>query len=188
MSSFIEVRHVSTTKVRPASYVDNQTDTHKRIDLNPWDLLFIRFTYIQKGFLFTKQQAEEGTKDESINNKISHLKTSLSHTLDHFFPLAGRLGIDKHEDGNTFSVYINCNFEGAEFVHVTADISVEDIVSQTYNPQSIIYPLFPLNRVTNWEGQSHPLLSIQVTELIDGIFIGCSANHSIIDKGWSSTA
>ncbi|KAI3851620.1 hypothetical protein MKX03_015078 [Papaver bracteatum] len=182
MSTSIEVRRLSTTKIRPASFTEKQTDTHKRIDLNPWDLLFIRFTYIQKGFIFTKQQAEEGTKDESsIGDKISHLKTSLSHTLDHFFPLAGRLGIEKHEDDNTFSVYIDCNFEGAEFVHATADISVEDILSPTYNPQSIIYPLFPLVGVRNWEGQSHPLLSIQVTELIDGVFIGCSANHSVCD-------
>ncbi|KAI3888375.1 hypothetical protein MKW92_006691 [Papaver armeniacum] len=172
MSTSIDVRRLSTTKIRPASFTEKQTDTHKRIDLNPWDLLFIRFTYIQKGFIFTKQQAEEGTKDErSIQDKISHLKTSLSHTLDHFFPLASRLGIEKHEDGNTFSVYIDCNFEGAEFVHATANISVEDILSPTYNPQSIIYPLFPLVGVRNWE----------VTELTDGVFIGCSANHSVCD-------
>ncbi|KAI3893989.1 hypothetical protein MKW92_023753 [Papaver armeniacum] len=176
MSTCIDVLRLSTTKIRPASFTEKQTDTHKRIHLNPWD------TYIQKGFIFTKQQSEEGTKDErSIQDKISHLKTSLSHTLDHFFPLAGRLGIEKHEDGNTFSVYIDCNFEGAEFVHATANISVEDILSPTYNPQSIIYPLFPLVGVRNWEGQSHPLLSIQVTELIDGVFIGCSANHSVCD-------
>ncbi|KAI3853543.1 hypothetical protein MKW92_038688 [Papaver armeniacum] len=160
MSTSIDVLRLSTTKIRPASFTEKQTDTHKRIDLNPWDLLFIRFTYIQKGFIFTKQQAEEGTKDErSIQDKI----------------------MLEFEYGNTFSVYIDCNFEGAEFVHATAIISVEDILSPTYNPQSIIYPLFPLVGVRNWEGQSHPLLSIQVTELIDGVFIGCSANHSVCD-------
>ncbi|MCL7041260.1 hypothetical protein MKW94_013980 [Papaver nudicaule] len=167
MSSSKQVRRVFATKVRPASYIDQQTnDTHKRIHLNPCDLLFLSLTYIQKGFLFTKQQ---GVNDESINsNKISHLKTSLSHTLDLFYPLAGRLAIEKHEDG-------------AEFVHATADISVEDILSPTYVPQSIIDPLFPLNGI-------HPLLSVQVNELIDGIFIGCSANHSKCHWYWSSTA
>ncbi|XP_026450992.1 protein ENHANCED PSEUDOMONAS SUSCEPTIBILTY 1-like [Papaver somniferum] len=175
----MDVRRVSTTNIRPASYIIQQaSDTHKRIDLNPMDLLFLNIAYMQKGFLFTKQH-EEG---KSIKDKISHLKTSLSHTLDHFFPLAGRLGIEKHEDdGNTISIYINCNSEGAEFVHATADVSVEDIVSPTYVPQAVIDRMFLLTGVRNCQGQSHPLLSIQVTELIDGVFIGCSANHSVCD-------
>ncbi|KAI3951288.1 hypothetical protein MKW92_037785 [Papaver armeniacum] len=172
------VRHVSTTSIRPASYMDKQaSDTYKRIDLNPMDLIFLNIPYMQRGFLFTKQHDEEN----SVNDKISHLKTSLSHTLDHFFPLAGRLGIDKHEDGNMISVYINCNSEGAEFVHATADIYLEDILSPTYVPQTIIDRLFLLNGVRSYQGQSQPLLSIQITELIDGIFIGCSANHCICD-------
>ncbi|KAI3881171.1 hypothetical protein MKX03_002345 [Papaver bracteatum] len=179
--SSTDVRRVSTTNVRPASWIDEPTHNHRRIDLNPWDLLFLRSTYMQKGLLFSKQHEEE-TNDESIHDKISHLKTSLSHTLDHFFPLAGRLAIEKHEDDNTLSVYINCNSEGVEFVHATADISVEDIISSTYVPQSLIDPLFSFNGVPNYEGQSHPLFSVQVTELRDAaIFIGCSANHSVCD-------
>ncbi|KAI3953116.1 hypothetical protein MKW98_020311 [Papaver atlanticum] len=177
--SSANVHRISITKVRPASYIS--TENHRRIDLNPGDLLFLRSTYMQKGLLFSKQH-EEGTNDESINDKISHLKTSLSHTLDNFFPLAGRLAIEKHEDDNTLSVYINCNSEGVEFVHATADISVEDIVSPTYVPQSLIDPLFSFNGVPNYEGQSYPLLFVQITELSDGaIFIGCSANHSVCD-------
>ncbi|XP_026440574.1 protein ENHANCED PSEUDOMONAS SUSCEPTIBILTY 1-like [Papaver somniferum] len=173
--SSAEVRHVSTTKVRPASYIDEPTGNHRRIDLSPGDLVFLRIAYMQKGLLYS-------TDKKCINEKISNLKTSLSHTLDHFFPLAGRLAIEKHEDDNTISVYINCNYEGVEFIHATADISVEDIVSPTYVPQSLIDPLFSLTGVPNYKGQSHPLLSVQVTELRDGaIFVGCSANHSVCD-------
>ncbi|KAI3866833.1 hypothetical protein MKX03_006723 [Papaver bracteatum] len=175
--SSAKVLHVSTIKVRPASSIDEQSGNRRRIDLNPWDLLFLRTTYMQKGLLFKKQQ-EKGTNED----KISHLKTSLSHTLDRFFPLAGRLAIEKHEDDNTISVYINCNSEGVEFIHATADISVEDIVSPIYVPQSLVDPLFTLTGVPNYQGQSHPLLSVQVTELRDGaIFIGCSVNHSVCD-------
>ncbi|KAI3975598.1 hypothetical protein MKX01_017511 [Papaver californicum] len=148
--SSVDVRRVSTTKVRPASYIDEPTGNHRRIDLNPWDLLFLRNTYMQKGLLFTKQH-EEGINDGSMDDMISHLKASF-------------------------------NSEGVEFVHATADISVEDVVSPTYVPQSLIDLLFILNGVPNYEGQSHPLLSVQVTELHDGaIFVGCSANHSICD-------
>ncbi|KAI3932724.1 hypothetical protein MKW92_027990 [Papaver armeniacum] len=125
---------------------------------------------------------EDGASDDSISDKITHLRTSLSSTLDHFFPLAGRLAIEKHEDDNTISVYINCNFEGVEFIHATAEISVEDILSPTYVPQSMLDSLIPFNGVLNYEGQSHPLLSVQVTELRDGaIFIACSANHAVCD-------
>lgn len=37
------------------------------------------------------------------------------------------------------------------------------------------------DRAINHDGQTTSLLTIQVTELIDGIFIGCSVNHMIVD-------
>ncbi|KAI3961045.1 hypothetical protein MKW92_026586 [Papaver armeniacum] len=179
------VRHVSTTKVQPASYIHKSTDNYKRIDLNPWDIVFLRQVYMQKGLLFAKSRSFPRREDEDEkrnNNVINNMINSLSYTLDHFFPLAGRLGIQKNEDDdNTISVYVNCNFEGAELIHATADISIEDIVAQPYVPASVIDPLFSLNGVRNYEGQSHPLLSIQITELLDGVFIGCSVNHSVVD-------
>ncbi|KAI3943027.1 hypothetical protein MKW92_007653 [Papaver armeniacum] len=178
--SIADVRRVSTTKVRPASYIHQSTDDdYKRIDLNPWDIVTLRLPYMQRGLVFTESQSLPRKEDEE--DMISHLKTSLSYVLDHFFPLAGRLGIEKHEDDNTMSVYISCNSEGAEFIHATADISIDDIVSQPYNSATILDPLFSLNGVMNYQGQSHPLLSIQITELLDGVFIACSANHSVCD-------
>ncbi|KAI3959007.1 hypothetical protein MKX01_023683 [Papaver californicum] len=183
MSSAKEVRFVSTTKIRQANYI-----SHKRIDLNSWDLKPLGYQYMQKGLLFANLQPLRKQEEEESNNNvigygnmISHLKTSLSYTLDHFFPLAGRIGIEKHKDADTISMYINCNLEGAEFIHATAEISVDDILSPDYVPQSVIDLLFPLNGVKNYEGVSQPLLSIQVTELLDGIFVGCSANHSVCD-------
>ncbi|KAI3912650.1 hypothetical protein MKX01_021396 [Papaver californicum] len=175
--SVAEVRHVCITKVPPASYIHQFTNDYKRIDLNPWDIVSLRLPYMQRGLLFAKSQSQEDEEEDMI----SQLKTSLSYALDHFFPLAGRLGIEKHEDDNTISVYINCNSEGAEFIHATAEISIQDIVSQPYNLPRMIEPLFSLNGVANYEGISHPLLSIQITELLDGVFIACSANHSVCD-------
>ncbi|RZC56012.1 hypothetical protein C5167_014864 [Papaver somniferum] len=152
MSSAKDVRHVSTTKVRPASYIGQETDNYQRIDLNPFHLVFLSGTYMQKGLMFTnsqslpkQQQKEDGANDECISDKIN----------------------EKHEDDNTISVYINSNFEGVDFIHATADISAEDILSPTFVPQSIIDSLIPFNGVT---------------ELSDGaLFIGCSANHSVCD-------
>ncbi|KAI3991914.1 hypothetical protein MKX01_012859 [Papaver californicum] len=52
--SVSELRHVSTTKIHPANYIHKSTDNYKPIDLNPWDILFLRQLYMQKGFLFAK--------------------------------------------------------------------------------------------------------------------------------------
>ncbi|KAI3907693.1 hypothetical protein MKW98_016337 [Papaver atlanticum] len=177
--SVAEVRRVSTTKVQPASYSCDHN--YKRIDLNPWDIVYLKQVYLQKGLLFAKSSQSSLPIQENEENMVIHLKSSLSYALDHFFPLAGRLGIQKHEDDNTISVYINCNSEGAEFIHATADISIDDIISQPYDNPNIIDPLFSLNAVANYEGQSHPLLSVQITELLDGVFIACSVNHSVCD-------
>ncbi|XP_054795610.1 uncharacterized acetyltransferase At3g50280-like isoform X2 [Prosopis cineraria] len=90
---------------------------------------------------------------ESQDTYIQHLKDSLSSTLDFFVPLAGRLAISEHDD---------------------------DILDSIYVPR-VVHSLFPLNGVKNIEGTSKPLLAVQVTELEDGIFIGCSINHSVVD-------
>ncbi|ONH96458.1 hypothetical protein PRUPE_7G130800 [Prunus persica] len=101
-----------------------------------------------------------------------HLKQRLidhsSQTLNIFYPLAGRLAAVESQDkaGTCFS--INCNGDGALFVHAAAD---DDIVSN----------LFSMNGVLNYEGVPKPLLAVQVTELVDGIFIGCTMNHCVVD-------
>ncbi|KAH9735682.1 Anthranilate N-hydroxycinnamoyl/benzoyltransferase-like protein [Citrus sinensis] len=154
-----------------------------RIDLTPWDLKLIQFDTIQKGLLFRKPS--EDNTDTSSLNLIHHLKTSLSRTLDYFPPLAGRLATIEHrDDSNTISVYINCNNAGAEFVHAMADgVSVADIITPVYVPNETVYSFFPLNGVTNCQciSEAKPLLGVQVTELVDGIFIACTINHSVVD-------
>ena len=38
-----------------------------------------------------------------------------------------------------------------------------------------------MNGVLNYQGISKPLLGVQVTELVDGIFIGCTINRRVVD-------
>ncbi|MCL7043204.1 hypothetical protein MKW94_024324 [Papaver nudicaule] len=56
-----------------------------------------------------------------------------------------------------------------------------DILEPVYVPRILHDSFFPLNGVMSYEGFSKPLLAVQVTELIDGVFIGCSLNHSVCD-------
>ncbi|KAF5804519.1 putative shikimate O-hydroxycinnamoyltransferase [Helianthus annuus] len=45
----------------------------------------------------------------------------------------------------------------------------------------VVHSFFDLNDAINHDGHTLPLLSIQVTELTDGIFIGGSVNHLVAD-------
>ncbi|KAK4437053.1 protein ENHANCEDSUSCEPTIBILITY 1 [Sesamum alatum] len=146
-----------------------------RLELNPWDLPFLLLGPIQKGILFYKPRSQD------FKTIIHHLKTALSRTLDFFPPLAGRLGTIENDD-NTTCFFVDCNNAGVEFTHavVVGAVSVSDIVGSTYIPQ-IVSSLFPLNGVANYQGVSKSLLAVQVTELADGFFIACTANHAVID-------
>ncbi|KAG8491892.1 hypothetical protein CXB51_015195 [Gossypium anomalum] len=143
-----------------------------KVELTPWDLHLLLVGPVQKGLLFPKPQHE--------SSFINHLKASLSDTLLYFPPLSGRLATTEHDDDKV-SFFIDCNNTGALFIHAKANgVTISDIIDPVYVP-SIVHSFFPLNGVKNIEGVSNPLLGVQVTELVDGIFIGITANHSVVD-------
>ncbi|KAG6663161.1 uncharacterized acetyltransferase At3g50280-like [Carya illinoinensis] len=177
-----DIQLISTSSVKAASH--KECSTHERIDLTPWDLQLLLLGPIQKGLLFhkpktTQDQIREYSSESSI---IQHLRTSLSRTLDFFNPLAGRL-VSIQNDDNSTSYFIDCNNAGAQFVHATTNdvVTIADILEPVYVPDRLVHSFFPLNGVQNCEGTSKPLLGVQVTELVDGIFIGCTLNHAVAD-------
>ncbi|XP_059645703.1 uncharacterized acetyltransferase At3g50280-like [Cornus florida] len=164
-----------TTTVQPASH-DRESTDGLRIDLTPWDLQLLLVGPIQKGLLFLKPSPSH----RHSSTIIDHLKASFSRTLDFFPPLAGRLATLKNPD-NTTSFSIHCNNAGAQFIYAVApNATVADILEPVYVPR-FVHSFFPLNGVQNREGVSKPLLGVQVTELGDGFFIGCSINHAVAD-------
>ncbi|KAE8654949.1 Catalytic, putative isoform 1 [Hibiscus syriacus] len=166
------VRCISSTLIQASTHkAENQ-----KVELNPWDLRFLLVGSIQKGLLFPKPKPS--ADDE--NTFIHRLKASFSTTLSHFPPLAGRLATAEH-DNDTVSFFIDCNNAGALFIHAKVDgVTVSDVLEPVYVP-SIILSFFPLNGLTNYAGISEPLLGVQVTELADGVFLGCTMNHSVVD-------
>ncbi|KAJ1375929.1 Transferase, partial [Sesbania bispinosa] len=141
--------------------------------LTPWDITMLSLNYIQKGLLFKKPS--------SIDNLLEKLKHSLSVALFHFYPLAGRLVTQKTQHPPSYSIFVDCkNSSGAKFIYATLDITISDILSPVDFPP-LLQSLFDLNRAINHDGHTLPLLSIQVTQLLDGVFIGCSINHCIAD-------
>lgn len=167
-----EVKYVSECFLKP-KYTSEESK--QPIYLAPWDLAMVCVHYIQKGLLFRKPSAF------GMSNYLQKLKESLSLTLVHFYPLSGRLATLKQEKPPIYSIYIDCNNSpGARFVHASVDLTIDDILSPTDVPQ-IVQQFFDHDRAINHDGHTLSLLTIQVTELIDGIFIGCSLNHMAVD-------
>ncbi|KAM1803736.1 hypothetical protein ACFX12_029688 [Malus domestica] len=170
------IRHISTSTIRPTNDDDDELN-HRSIGLAPWDLRLIQIDYIHKGLLFKKS-----AETEESNSLIDHLKSTLARTLNIFYPLAGRLALTKNVNDNTGSFFIDCNGDGAEFVHAAADgVKVVDILESVYLADDIVNHLFSMMEAWKYEGVTKPLLAVQVTELVDGIFIGCSINHMVVD-------
>ncbi|KAA8539629.1 hypothetical protein F0562_026321 [Nyssa sinensis] len=139
------------------------------LKLSVSDLPMLSCHYIQKGCLFTRPPVQ-------IDSIITLLKRGLSQTLTHFPALAGRLITDA--DGY---IFIACNDAGVDFIHANAaHIFIRDILSPTDVPESI-KEFFSFDGTVSYEGHFNPILAVQVTELADGVFIGCAVNHAVID-------
>ncbi|PIN18283.1 Shikimate O-hydroxycinnamoyltransferase [Handroanthus impetiginosus] len=141
------------------------------LKLSVSDLPTLCCHYIQEGVLFTKPPFP-------ILELISLLKQSLSQTLTRFPPLAGRLTTDA--DGY---VYVTCNDAGADFIHANGShIRVRDLLnSDNGDVPELVKGCFALDGTVNYEGHFGAISAVQVTELADGIFIGCTINHAVTD-------
>ena len=83
------ISFISTTTVRPAS----PEESTKRIELTPWDLHVLLLGPITRGLLFLKPTpGPEENGLQTMTAIVDHLNTSLSRTLDFFYPLDGCLG------------------------------------------------------------------------------------------------
>ncbi|XP_071932942.1 protein ENHANCED PSEUDOMONAS SUSCEPTIBILITY 1-like [Coffea arabica] len=133
---------------------------------------------MQKFLLFAKPL---GFNMNQLGELVQKIKESFCLTLVHFYPLAGRLATLKKEESIDLAIYIACNKGSrARFIHASLDLAIDDILSPTYAPGNV-RSFFDHRRSINYYGHTKSLLTIQVTELIDGIFIGCSMNHMVVD-------
>lgn len=114
------------------------------------------------------------------------VKASLSCTLTQFYPLAGRLKTEVSSNGQPrYCISVDCtNPKGAEFIFAEAkDVTAAQVTSPNnylHNPD-LVNSLFAFRTEIGHDGHTIPLLAVQVTELLDGIFIACSGNHAVVD-------
>lgn len=177
MSSSETVKQISECFIKPKYKVHEANQPYY---LAPMDLAMLCFHYIQKGLLFIKP-SHFNNQEFSVNKHLQSLKESLSLTLVHFYPLAGRLATRINKNQHESLVYVDCNKgDGARFIYATLNMTVSEILSPKEVPV-VVQSLFDHDRAINHDGHELPLLSVQVTELVDGVFIGCSMNHAIVD-------
>ncbi|KVI03331.1 BAHD acyltransferase DCR [Cynara cardunculus var. scolymus] len=164
-SSSGSVAIISKCTVYPA-----KNSITKSLKLSVSDLPMLSCQYIQKGVLLSQPPMP-------FNHLISLLKLSLSKTLSHFSAIAGRLSTDPQGH-----VHILCNDSGVEFIHATATHHFTD---QILLPNCDVHPcfktFFAFDKTLSYAGHHQPIAAVQVTELGDGVFIGCTVNHAVVD-------
>ncbi|KAK2391717.1 putative acetyltransferase [Trifolium repens] len=172
------VQHVSECFIKPLFPIQ---ESKQICYLTTWDIAMLSMHYIQKGLLFKKPPTPNNHQD-FIHNLLENLKQSISLALFHLYPLSGRLVTQKTQEPPSYSVFVDCSNDnpGARFIYGTLDATIYDILSPVDHPP-VVDSLFDLDRAINHDGHTMPLLSIQVTELVDGVFVGCSMNHCIGD-------
>ncbi|XP_010534567.1 PREDICTED: BAHD acyltransferase DCR [Tarenaya hassleriana] len=162
--------HHPVTVISRCTVVPHQKSTLVDLKLSVSDLPMLSCHYIQKGCLFTRHHTVP------LHALLPHLKRSLSVALSRFPPLAGRLSTDSH--GHVFSV---SDDSGADFFFAEArSVHVRDVIGGIDVPE-VVKGFFSFDGAVSYEGHYRPILAVQVTELADGVFIGCSVNHSITD-------
>jgi len=111
----------------------------------------------------------------TVTNSIPHkLKTSLSQTLTHFYPLAGRI---KLSSSNT--LHVECNDEGIEFVESQTEADISSFLLDP--PIDQFDKLLPI-KATEFRWAEDPLLAVQLSVFsCKGLALGISVSHLIAD-------
>ncbi|RLN25286.1 putative acetyltransferase [Panicum miliaceum] len=149
----------------------------ERIPLTSWDLSMLDGDYIKKGLLFAPPPF-------STAHLVDHLHASPADVLVAYYPIAGRFSTDQKRNGkgDGCSIAIDCAGQGAEILHAVADgLAIADVLPPDADVPRVVHSFFPLDGAANYDGHELPLLAVQVTELLDGVFIGFAYNHALSD-------
>ncbi|KFK44567.1 hypothetical protein AALP_AA1G274300 [Arabis alpina] len=162
----------SVTEFSKCIVYPEKKSTVSDLRLSVSDLPMLSCHYIQKGVLLTNPPPSF-----SFDDLISSLRRSLSSTLSLFPALAGRFTTTP-----SGHIYITCNDAGVEFVSASAKhVTVSNVLSPGKDVPLLVRDFFVFERLVSYNGHNKPLAAVQVTELNDGVFIGCTVNHSVTD-------
>ncbi|EEF34765.1 phenolic glucoside malonyltransferase 1 [Ricinus communis] len=178
MASPNSLKILEVCQVSPASHLPHSASEFS-LPATFFDLFWLKFPPVERLFFYHLTQSTPDFFNSVILPKLKH---SLSLTLLHFFPIAGRLTWPLNSPK---PVILYCPNDGlpltvaesdADFDHLSSTSEmIEAIESHPYVPE------LPISET------SSSILALQITLFPSkGFAIGCSSNHAILD-GKSST-
>lgn len=136
-----------------------------------FDTYWIAVAPIQRLFLFPK------INDLPLSSIVRSLKSSLSQTLSHFHPLAGKLTYIP----SSADVIIDCSgVDGVSFVEAESDADINRMVGDEDHDTEAFVGLVPQIDARMLPA---PVMAVQVTEFVNGggVAVGLTVHHAAVD-------
>ncbi|EEF38406.1 vinorine synthase [Ricinus communis] len=179
----MEIEKISERFIKPSSPTPPHLKTYK---ISLIDQFLMYGIDIPMLFFYSNQPANPIAIDDFISKRSQLLKQSLSETLIHYYPLAGR--IKDH-------LSVDCNDEGVCYVEAQANITLSGYFSQP-DYLTLMDSLLPRQVSCSASSPGSYVVTIQVTTFVCGsITIGLFGAHMIMDaaglisfvKAWAAT-
>ncbi|OIW05417.1 hypothetical protein TanjilG_23243 [Lupinus angustifolius] len=157
------------------------TSPHSSIPLTAFDFFWLRFHPVERIFYYTFPSPDT---DSSFffHKLVPTLKTSLSHTLQHFLPLAGN--IVWPSDSEIPIVQYNPGDDGVSLVIAESELDLKHVLDNSPNDAAVSHSFVPHLESSD---SLASVISLQVTLFPNsGFSIGISTHHAVLD-GKSST-
>ncbi|KAH9623361.1 hypothetical protein KSS87_014246 [Heliosperma pusillum] len=165
----MEVKIISNDTVKPSCPTPPE---RKTITLSFLDESFMS---VHVPYLLIYTNNNESTKTTINSPIITSLKTSLSETLTHFYPLAGRFE-------NEYTV--SCNDEGIPFVVAGVECQLKDYLNSPHKLELVSKLLPPSDILSLGQLPITTVVSLAFQVNIfacGGVAIGCYSNHKLLD-------
>ncbi|XP_047340359.1 stemmadenine O-acetyltransferase-like [Impatiens glandulifera] len=186
MKKIPTVEIISKEMIKPSLPTPSHLRTYQISSLDQFTVL----NYIRVVFFYNRSLAEKNVFGET-NNVMEVLKSSLSETLTHYYPLAGKF---VEEDA-----LINCDDSGAEFTTAVVVGGGDDggFLGAIENPDMYFLEKFISRKNNDIFKSEDVILAVQITQFPAGeIAVGVCISHKISDtatlcsfmKLWSAAA
>ncbi|KAL5582151.1 hypothetical protein UlMin_014593 [Ulmus minor] len=166
---------VQVSKVAPFT-ADSAAVTDFSLPLTFFDTFWFKFPPVERLFFYSLPQ----TNTSFFNSILPKLKHSLSLTLQHFLPLAGKLTWPSE---SSLPIILFTAGDAISLTVVDSDANFHHLSGSHVRKSCDFSPLVP-SLVVSETGAS--LMAVQITLFNGGFCIGITAHHAVLD-GKSST-
>ncbi|EEF47561.1 3'-N-debenzoyl-2'-deoxytaxol N-benzoyltransferase, putative [Ricinus communis] len=181
MAMAAKVKIIQRETIKPSSPTPPELKIHK---LSLLDQL-IPTNYIPVVLFYPANDGDNLDHHANSTERSLKLKTSLSETLTHYYPFAGRI-----KD----STSVECDDQGADFIQARINCLLSDVLK---SPDAVVLRQFLPAAITSTEAATGNLLLVQATFFhCGGLAVGVCISHKISDattlkafiKCWVATA